>query len=171
VDESPISKVRELYDSLANIYDELYGKEQGPKYREAIKLVGKGAGRLLDIGCGTGGAILLAEERGWNCIGLDVSVRMLKKAKKKVMASELVQGSLHAFPFRPSSFNAIVSITSFSSVEEFLGKEDHVKELIKKGIIVVTFVKKGIHNRSKLLDRGYTIIETDTRDLFAYKYV
>jgi ubiquinone/menaquinone biosynthesis C-methylase UbiE len=171
VDKSPIFKVRELYDSLARVYDELYGKEQELKYRTVMNFIGKGIGRLLDVGCGTGGVLSLAERKGWECIGLDISIKMLKMAKKKVTTSELVQGSLDTLPFRPSSFDALISVTSFSSVEEFLKEENHVKELVKKGIILVTFVKKGVHNSSKLSDKGYTVIETDTKDLFAYKYI
>lgn len=73
--------------------------------------------RVLDLGCGTGYPALLAAQAVGNqgrVIGLDLARQMLMVAQRKAQTLGLenlsfLQGDIPFLPFRPDSFNAIVS--------------------------------------------------------------
>lgn len=69
---------------------------------------------ILDIGCGSGLSGEVLEEDGHYWIGCDISTSMLEVAVEKesetgdVLASDIGQG----LPFRPASFDGVVSISA-----------------------------------------------------------
>ncbi len=74
----------------ANQYDALYGDKD---YVAECDLVAAAAatqdvpiGRVLDIGCGTGGHSLEWASRGIDCVGVDMSPAMIAIAKEKTQA-------------------------------------------------------------------------------------
>jgi len=72
-------------------------------------------GRVLDVGCGTGllAARLGRELPGTSVVGCDFSRGMLAQASRNARQASLVQGSAVALPFRPASFEAVVSTEAF----------------------------------------------------------
>ena len=62
--------------------------------------------RILDAGCGTGGALCRLEQFGGR-VGLDVSRRALDYAGER-LSCPLCQGSVAALPFRDSSFELVL---------------------------------------------------------------
>ena len=86
--------------------------------REAWKTLFKSllpSGRLevLDVGCGTGELGLLFAELGHHVTGLDISEKMLAKARektsKKVFDSTFKKGDAEDPPFGAGTFDAVVS--------------------------------------------------------------
>jgi SAM-dependent methyltransferase len=78
--------------SYANQYDALYGDKD---YVAECDLVAAAAskhgvemGRILDIGCGTGGHSLEWARRGIKCVGVDMSPAMIAIAQEKAEAVE-----------------------------------------------------------------------------------
>lgn len=69
--------------------------------------------KVLDVGTGTGALALLLAEMGHVAFGIDMSERMLKKAREKARTGKLrvefKVGDAEAPPFDPESFDAIVS--------------------------------------------------------------
>jgi ubiquinone/menaquinone biosynthesis C-methylase UbiE len=53
-------------------------------------------GILLDLGCGTGRALLPWSDRGWKTIGIDLSLDMLGQAQAKCLGSVNPPGFVHA---------------------------------------------------------------------------
>ena len=51
---------------------------------------------LLDLGCGTGRALLPWSDRGWRTIGIDLSSPMLNQARTKCLGSNNPPGFVHA---------------------------------------------------------------------------
>lgn len=71
-------------------------------------------GILLDVGCGTGSALLLARlvHPGAATLGVDLSTNMLRAARRKGLP-RLVAGAAEALPLRSASVNAILCTASF----------------------------------------------------------
>lgn len=76
---------------------------------------------VLDVGCGTG-ELLAAVLGRWPktvCAGLDLSQRMLEKAREKLGArAELAQGDAAELPFGEGRFDAVVCTDSFHHYPE-----------------------------------------------------
>jgi SAM-dependent methyltransferase len=70
----------------------------------------RGAARVLDAGCGTGGLLrrLQAAQPGWLLTGLDFSPLACERARERT-GGEVVQGSIAALPFPADQFDAVTS--------------------------------------------------------------
>jgi SAM-dependent methyltransferase len=69
--------------------------------------------RLLDVGCGTGGALRLAHNRGATVAGLDVTPGLLAIAAERLPGAELWCADLSSFPFPDADFDAVIGINAF----------------------------------------------------------
>jgi SAM-dependent methyltransferase len=73
-------------------------------------------GRLLDVGCGAGGALVVAarESRFSRVVGIDATMRWLVMARQRLRETarpeilELAAASIEAPPFPPRSFDSLV---------------------------------------------------------------
>jgi len=92
---------------------------------------------LLDIGCGTGRHLLLFKNLGMKVVGIDSSINMLEKAKRKVGEEYLVHLSDDAtFPFDDKSFDLsiIFLVLEFSKNPVKLLKE--ARRVTKRKIFI-----------------------------------
>ena len=80
-------------------------------------LVGGAAGRVLDVGCGTGRNLPLFDT-GVRVVGLDPTRDALLAARRRAPAVPLVQGDAQALPFRTGAFDTVVSGLVFCSVPD-----------------------------------------------------
>jgi SAM-dependent methyltransferase len=83
------------------------------------RILGRGEGRCLDIGCGTGAAVSELLELGWAVTGVDISEPMLSRARARTDDAEFVLAPAEALPFDEASFDAAVSIWTHTDVDEF----------------------------------------------------
>ena len=86
-----------------------------PVSAHVVRLAGLVPGdRLLDVGCGTGNAALLAAQAGAEVVGVDPAPRLLGVARERAAAAgvspEFVVGSAESLPFPDASFDLAVSI-------------------------------------------------------------
>jgi SAM-dependent methyltransferase len=65
--------------------------------------------RLLDVACGSGLAVELAELRGARVAGIDASPRLLAVAKDRSRDADLRVGDMNALPWEDSSFDVVTS--------------------------------------------------------------
>jgi SAM-dependent methyltransferase len=70
--------------------------------------------RLLDVGCGAGLALQLAEKRGASVAGIDAAEGFLAVAHERVPAADLRHGDIEALPFAADTFDAV---SAFNSVQ------------------------------------------------------
>jgi SAM-dependent methyltransferase len=70
--------------------------------------------RVLDLGCGTGNAALLAARAGAEVTGVDPAPRLLEIARERLAAEGLegsfVVGDAQRLPFRDGEFDAVLSV-------------------------------------------------------------
>jgi SAM-dependent methyltransferase len=105
------------YDGVVDWYQEFRPALSEVEADVLERYLGRGAGRCLDLGCGTGVAIPELTRLGWTVVGVDVSERMLERAQAH--GAELVHAPADALPFDDDSFDAVVSIWTHTDVDDF----------------------------------------------------
>lgn len=114
----------------AEIQGELWGKEarnwaefqeplHRPLWEAMIEAAGVGPGtRMLDAGCGGGGASLLAEVRGALVTGVDAADTMIKVARERIPNGDFRVGDLQELPFDDDTFDAVLAASSLQYTED-----------------------------------------------------
>src|SRR5271165_1822632 len=69
--------------------------------------------RLLDVGCGSGLTLVLAQQRGAVPAGLDISPGLLQVARDRLPDADLREGDLEFLPFGDAAFDAVTGINAF----------------------------------------------------------
>jgi SAM-dependent methyltransferase len=130
------------YDGIAEWYDANHAStELGEGARSvALRLLGDGPGRLLDVGCGGGLDALAFGGRGWSVVGVDVSADQLRLARERGCA--VVRADAHALPFDDGSYDAAVSIFTHTDVEDFPQVVREIARVLRAG---GAFVYLGVH--------------------------
>jgi len=120
---------RQFYNKTAHVYDERHGSmtTSAIRKREAAMLSRFMRGRVLDMGCGTG--YHLGRHSG--IIGLDISDNMLKIAAAK--GRQLVQADAARLPFRPGSFDTIISMFNVMDREDLAYMAHDASAAVKSG--------------------------------------
>jgi ubiquinone/menaquinone biosynthesis C-methylase UbiE len=105
----PREKVRENYNTLARWYDLLAGSEKRFTVTGMHLLDVQPDEVVLEIGCGTGHALVGFAKRGGQVFGVDISEKMLKAAQRKTqgMRVDLCQADGMSAPFPAASFDAV----------------------------------------------------------------
>lgn len=149
------------YDEIAEGYDELYGEEQRAKYGLVLKLV-EPLEPALDAGCGTG---MLLELLQCYSVGLDLSLEMLKVAKRKGRGErgDLVCGDAERMPLRDRSFRSAYSVTVVHEAPGLAG--ELLRVLAPGGRAVVTLLRKRSEMLSELRKRAPVTRVIDDRSL------
>jgi len=68
--------------------------------------------RLLDAGCGGGGASLLATERGAKVSGLYAASTLIEIARERLPGGDFRLGDMQELPFDNNSFDAVIAASS-----------------------------------------------------------
>ncbi|MFL5930114.1 MAG: class I SAM-dependent methyltransferase [Gaiellaceae bacterium] len=106
------------YDGIAEWYDrDFLSDVHDPGRQSAVRLLGPGPGRLLDVGCGTGAHGSAFTDRGWDLVGIDISADMLGIARERGL--EVVQADATELPFDDGAFDAAVSLWTHTDVDDF----------------------------------------------------
>jgi SAM-dependent methyltransferase len=69
--------------------------------------------RLLDVGCGSGLTLVLAQARGAILAGLDISPGLLEIARERLPRADLREGDMEALPFEAAAFDAVTGVNAF----------------------------------------------------------
>lgn len=75
---------------------------------------------ILDAGCGSGRHTILASNMGFNVIGMDNSIEMIKIARSKDKKAKFIIADLRFPPFKKDIFDGVIYIASL----HHLGTED-----------------------------------------------
>ena len=132
------------YDGQAEWYESFAAAELFVEARAAaVRLLGRGSGRCLDLGCGTGRAIPLLAAAGWRVTGVDVSRDQLRVAEQHAAdAEELLCADAQQLPFADDSFDAVVSILTHTDFDEPLAAFSEARRVLRPGC---PFVYLGVH--------------------------
>jgi len=83
-------------------------------FAAVLDAAGVGAGtRVLDIGCGSGLALVLAAQRGAVPAGIDISPGLLGIARERLPKADLRYGDMESLPFAAHAFDAVIGVSAF----------------------------------------------------------
>lgn len=109
--------ITEKWDLSSETYDNhnwhgIKSAEERALYRNMLKsTIPEHASTILDVGCGTGELSMLLAEMGYIVTGIDLSEKMLSKAREKASSKRLsicfVKGDAENPPFEENSFDIV----------------------------------------------------------------
>jgi ubiquinone/menaquinone biosynthesis C-methylase UbiE len=141
-------KIQQHYDTIADIYDNHYDLPRGRCYhthisRHLMQAFPKGA-RLLDIGCGTGLFVEKYTTEGGSAVGIDLSRRMIERARCRCALSDFIIGTGETIPFSDNTFDAVSSLLVFSYLRDPGAMLSEAYRVLKSGgaIAICTLGKK-----------------------------
>lgn len=129
--------VGRTYDRIAFLYD-LYDAPMaalgGRKRRR--RLIARARGAVLEVGIGTG-ANLDLYPAGIELTGIDISSKMLAKARRRVMRLgidvALHEADIERLPFADAAFDTVVATCVFCSVADPARGLEEVRRVLKPG--------------------------------------
>ena len=139
-------KIMQRYDLTAEIYNERYGEEQKAKYEATLKNAKIDNQAVLDVGCGSGLFFSEAAPTASIVIGVDISRKLLLKAKERASAFSNVfifQADADHLPFDDQLFDVAVAFTVLQNMPKPLATLNELKRVTRlDGRVVVTGLKK-----------------------------
>jgi FAD/FMN-containing dehydrogenase/SAM-dependent methyltransferase len=105
---------RRLWGTDPQAWAELAEAHNQPLFEAVLDAAKVGPGtRLLDVGCGSGLTLVLAQQRGAVPAGLDISPGLLQVARDRLPDADLREGDLEFLPFGDAAFDAVTGINAF----------------------------------------------------------
>lgn len=140
------SKVMHRYDLTAEMYNERYAEEQNRKYKKTLENLDLAGKVVLDAGCGSGLFFNQISDQVQMGIGIDISRKLLLKAKEQTKKLEnffTVQADIDYLPFSDNFFDIVLAFTVLQNVPK-PAKTLHELErvVVVSGSVVVTGLKK-----------------------------
>lgn len=121
--------VGELWGAEARDWAELQEPTSKPLWKAMLDRTGVGRGtRLLDVGCGAGGAELMANERGADITGVDAAANSIALAKDRLPDADFRVGEMEELPFDDGSFDAVIAVNCIQFVPN---AEKGLSELVR----------------------------------------
>lgn len=102
------------YDALSTSYDDLYADEQGRKHQKIMEILEDNEfERFVDVGCGTGRLLETISSKTKLTLGIDVSRRMLIKAKQRLHnhSAQFVRAEASHLPLQDHVADGVVSVS------------------------------------------------------------
>ncbi|MFQ6081078.1 MAG: class I SAM-dependent methyltransferase [Candidatus Bathyarchaeia archaeon] len=135
------------YDRLAPTYDVQYAEEQNEKMKTALRSAHiKDDGYVLDLGCGTGLLFEHVGNRAKLLVGLDVSTKVLKVARKRAKRFPnvvILRADADLTPFPNEIFDAVFAITLLQNMPNPLSTLQEMRRISKHhAFIAITGLKK-----------------------------
>ncbi len=109
--------VQEGYNKIAGEYSDWRRAFKNRKQLEELAALLPEKAQILDVGCGTGiPATKFLFERGYEVVGIDLSVEMLKMARINVPGAEFLEKDMTQLDFENGSFDGLTAFYSIIHV-------------------------------------------------------
>src|SRR5581483_8334463 len=122
VDCCPVDDWRS-YDGVAEIYERVHAPRMIEPARDLLAMCEPpSGGRVLDVGCGTGAAVALAQELvgpSGLAVGVDLSLGMLRVGARARPGARLAAASAIDLPFADGTFDVVSASFVLSHVTKY----------------------------------------------------
>lgn len=127
--------VREGYDIWSETYDHTLNPVVAMDARHTIAMLAPKSGELiLDAGCGTGRNLLPLMAAGSQPIGIDLSIGMLKVARRNMPDAPLAVADLQKpYPFQVSQFDAVLCALIGEHLDNLPATFQEMNQVLKPG--------------------------------------
>jgi len=133
------------FDHAADFYDATRGDPEhiSARLTDALEreLAAAGAGRLLEIGIGTGRISRPLMERGVRITGVDIAPRMLAKLREQLgpgyTPPDLLLADATALPFAPATFRAALTVHVLHLVSSWQAALAEIRRVIAPGGVFI----------------------------------
>lgn len=128
----------ELWGKAPRDWSELQEPMHRPLWEAMLTAAAVGPGtRMLDAGCGGGGASLLAAQRGARVSGVDAASPLVDVARGRVPDGDFRVGDLQELPFADDAFDAVVAASSLQYTQDRIAALREMKRVSDPGGRVV----------------------------------
>ncbi|HEY1545459.1 MAG TPA: class I SAM-dependent methyltransferase [Xanthobacteraceae bacterium] len=104
----------DLWGTRAREWADLQEASFRPVYEAVFDATGLGHdSALLDVGCGAGLALQVAQSRGANASGLDAAAGLVEIARSRCPGADIRVGEIEALPFGDHTFDVTTGFNSF----------------------------------------------------------
>jgi SAM-dependent methyltransferase len=107
--------------------------------RALTELLGAGAGRCLEVGCGTGIYAERVRGLGWTPVGVDLSTHMLRHAAARL---PVARGDAGRLPIADGSLDAVVAVMVHTDLADYRPVLGEIHRVLRPG---GRFVHVGVH--------------------------
>ncbi|HQT99215.1 MAG TPA: class I SAM-dependent methyltransferase [Acidimicrobiales bacterium] len=131
-----------LWSQAATTWAELLEGHSFPAVRRALELAHLQVGeRLLDVGCGAGGAMVLAEPSGVIISGIDAAPALIAIARERVVTGNFLVGDMTHQPYADDTFDVVSGFNSFQYPTDPVGALREARRVAKRGarFVLVTW--------------------------------
>lgn len=151
-----------LWGAEARDWREIQERKSPALWGAVLDRARVGAGtRLLDAGCGAGGASVMARERGAVVSGCDISDAMLGIARERLPGADLRLAELETLPFEGARFDAVIAVNSLQfSPEPARAASELVRVTAPGGRIVVVVWSIEHCEQKQVFDAILSLFET-----------
>lgn len=104
----------ELWGARARDWADLQEGSFRPLYEAAFDAAGVAKGSaVLDVGCGAGLALRVAQEKGATASGLDAAASLVEVARGRAPGADIRVGEIEELPFADRAFEIVSGFNSF----------------------------------------------------------
>jgi len=108
----------------------------GERLARIEKMIGGKTGRILDIGAATGSFLRVARDRGWDTVGLELSVEASEVARAQ-HGLDVRRQTLEEARFRNGEFDAVHLSHVFEHLRDPLGSLAEMRRVLRPGGVLV----------------------------------
>lgn len=124
----------QLWSARARAWSELLEQPFAPVYSSAFDAAQVAAGtKLVDVGCGAGLALRMAQERGADISGIDAAPQLVDIARSRCPEADIQVGELEDLPFVENSFDVVTGFNSFQYAANRIHALQEAQRVMKPG--------------------------------------
>jgi len=142
-----------VFDQMGVYWAEIADQNPTQRQIQFIKDTLEQRGPVLDLGCGTGRHMISLIKEGYEIVGMDISLNLLKIAKTRLSGIQLIRADMRRLPFKTGAFAEVVSMDTslgyLPTEKDDLQSLREIHETLKHGGALIV----DVFNRDQLMQK------------------